>query len=391
MNINRDYSFSLNITTAKLIGNNMSFRVTDTVVPNITIQLVSISKDGKELSAVGNPQDYGVCISIINPNGVILVPIQAILIDEKNSIYAFKLPREYRNVVGSYSFEFSVITEDNRIISNKKIYNVLPSVTSDEQGEIDEEEYYKIQELINELNDVQIEQHQLKVDTNNIKLQYNEHDEKMNVIDIKNNEQDVNLSYVINKNKEQDSNISSAILKNNEQDERLDYMQSMLIKNEQDIINIGSDIDGLNVEVNALETKCGEYDLILNKILSDINELKNLKNDLDVHKAEQIKDLNNIKTNNEICLNRVKGVESTNESIQTSINNINDKNRTLSSKVSVIESTNTRQDARLTSLESKDTLLQKQINTIFNELKLVEEDGVIKLMLGDIELSRITR
>ena len=134
-NTNRDILMTLDVKTSKVSGGGFSFFVTDQNTSNFFVRLVmSMSANAiiSQYVSLEQASNYQIKLYIIKPNNS-LISINGTLMDEKNALFQFNLPNDYKDQIGTYTCEFqisSTLTDGtvDVITTDPFTYTVKPSI-----------------------------------------------------------------------------------------------------------------------------------------------------------------------------------------------------------------------------------------------------------------------
>jgi hypothetical protein len=134
-NTNRDILMTIDVKTSKVSGGGFSFFVTDQNTSNFFVRLVMSMSTNAIISqyvTLEKANSYQVRLFIIKPNNN-LIAIDGTLMNEKNALFQFNLPNDYKDQVGTYTCEFhisSTLTDGtiDVITTDPFTYTVKPSI-----------------------------------------------------------------------------------------------------------------------------------------------------------------------------------------------------------------------------------------------------------------------
>ena len=136
-NTNRDILMTIDVKTSKVSGGGFSFFVTDQNTSNFFVRLVMSMSTNAIISqyvSLEQASNYQIKLYIIKPNGS-LISIDGTLMDEKNALFQFNLPNDYKDFVGEYTCEFQISSTVNGgidvITTDPFKYIVKPSILND--------------------------------------------------------------------------------------------------------------------------------------------------------------------------------------------------------------------------------------------------------------------
>ena len=132
-NINRDYSFTLDVKSGKLNGPKMYFFNTDVATSNIYVKLV-VAKTKVVATPIEEASNYSITLYAVKPDNSIKSMVGT-LVNESDSIFEFNLPADFTDMAGEYPVEFWVnglVGEaEERITSDPTSYTINKSITTD--------------------------------------------------------------------------------------------------------------------------------------------------------------------------------------------------------------------------------------------------------------------
>lgn len=160
-NINRDYLIVLDAKSSVISeADDLKYYITDEHSQNLFVNLVV--RDTQRINKyveVHNPEKYQLELHIVKPNNDIVRPhLQANLLSVPDAIYAFELPKEAVDYIGTYKCELRVTykeTDETTITtSNKFKYKVKRSIYNDLDSIQDAPQYPVVIQLFDKLSDI---------------------------------------------------------------------------------------------------------------------------------------------------------------------------------------------------------------------------------------------
>nr|DAI89359.1 MAG TPA: tail protein [Caudoviricetes sp.] len=137
LNINKNYTLSVNLKTSKVdIKDDMIFRNTDVGIANIYVNLNYEGLTGiyKDLS-IEPANNITVELAIIKPKSYEFIILHGKVVSEENYIYEFILPSECTDLIGKYDCELRIYAtvgnEEESLTSESFIYTVKPSIATE--------------------------------------------------------------------------------------------------------------------------------------------------------------------------------------------------------------------------------------------------------------------
>ena len=163
MNLNRDYLVTVDVKSATVKANSMSFYITDIKTCNIFCQLVineSSSELVKKYAPIENAQDFKIKLRIIKPNNE-FKEIDFSLLNQLEAFFMVDLTEDYKDIIGTYKCELFVDcivnSELERITTASFNYAVKPSIANnlDEVIETDPD-YPLVDRILEQLENVDL-------------------------------------------------------------------------------------------------------------------------------------------------------------------------------------------------------------------------------------------
>ena len=157
--MNRDYNISLDLSNGSVSCiDSLYFNITDENVANIICNVVTsdYSKYPIEVNPIDNSADYSLKLYATKPKTSEYRELDAILIDEENAAFEFKLTPEFVDQIGKYRCELVITNGDESLTSGSFFYRVTESIFNQFDEEVESDPDYPILlGLIEEVNDIQ--------------------------------------------------------------------------------------------------------------------------------------------------------------------------------------------------------------------------------------------
>lgn len=136
LNINRNYTLSVNLKTSKVdIKDDMIFRNTDVGIANIYVNLSYEGLTGiYENLSIEPAKNITVELAIIKPKSYEFITLHGNVVSEENYIYEIILPSECTDLIGEYKCELRIYAtvgdEEENLTSESFVYVVKPSIAT---------------------------------------------------------------------------------------------------------------------------------------------------------------------------------------------------------------------------------------------------------------------
>ena len=158
MSIDRNYNISLDISNGSVSClDSLYFSITDDNVTNIFCNVITsdYSKYPIEVNPITDATDITLKLYVIKPKTSQYREIDAILIDEKNSVFEFVLDRTALDQIGKYKCELMISQDDKTLTSDSFFYRVTDSIFNQFDEEVESDpDYPVLLDLINQVQDI---------------------------------------------------------------------------------------------------------------------------------------------------------------------------------------------------------------------------------------------
>ena len=334
-NINRDYLIVLDAKSSVISeADELKYYITDEHSQNLFVNLVvrDIERINKYVE-VHDPEKYELELHIVKPNNDIVRPhLQANLLSVDDALYAFELPKEATDYIGTYKCELRVTykeTEETTVTtSNKFKYKVKRSIYNNLDAIQDAPQYPIVIQLFDKLSDIN---------------QYEE-DRRANEL--------------------------ARQLAEEQRQARFNALDS-------DMVDRITAMDDKMVDVeNRVSTKEQAVDKLITDTKADIDEYKVAKDqEIDEYKATKDTEINNAITAQDNKINTA--ITAQNNTITQAISNQDTKIDTAitaqNDRITVVENNDAAQNNKLDTLQNKATIHEERITTV--EAKNTEQDN----------------
>ena len=339
-NINRDYLIVLDAKSSVISdADDLKYYITDEHSQNLFVNLVvrDIERINKYVE-VHDPEKYQLELHIVKPNNDIVRPhLQANLLSMEDAIYAFELPKEAVDYIGTYKCELRVTykeTDETTITtSNKFKYKVKRSIYNDLDSIQEAPQYPVVIQLFDKLSDIN---------------QYEE-DRRANEL--------------------------ARQLAEQQRQTRFDALDADMVDNIQEM-------DDKVVEVeNRITTKEQAVDKLIVDTKADINNYKVAKDqEIDEYKATKDTEINNAITAQDNKINTA--ITTQNNTITQAIANQDTKIDTAitaqNDKIEAVQNNDAVQNNKLDTLQNKATIHEERITA--TEVKNTEQDNRLDII-----------
>lgn len=367
-NINRDYLIVLDVKSSVISeADELKYYITDEHSQNLFVNLVvrDIEHINKYVQ-VHDPEKYELELHIVKPNNDIVRPhLQANLLSVPDALYAFQLPKEAVDYIGTYKCELRVTykeTDETTITtSNKFKYKVKRSIYNDLDSIQDAPQYPVVIQLFDKLSD--IEQYEEDRRANELARQLAEEQRQIR-FDALDTDMTDSIEAMDNKVVEVENRIST-------KEQAVDKL----------IVDTKADIDNYKV---AKDQEIDEYkatkDTEINNAITaqdnKIEEAINAQNDRiavvennDTTQNNRLDALENRATQHE---SRLTDVEAKNTEQDGRLDIVENKNQQQDNRLDVVEAKNVEQDNRLNEIEAIDVAQNTRLDAI--EVKNQQQD-----------------
>lgn len=156
--MNRDYNISLDLSNGSVSCiDSLYFNITDENVANIICNVVTsdYSKYPIEVNPIDNSADYSLKLYATKPKTSEYRELDAILLDEENAAFEFKLTPEFVDQIGKYKCELVITDGDKSLTSGSFFYRVTESIFNQFDEEVESDPDYPILlGLINQVTEI---------------------------------------------------------------------------------------------------------------------------------------------------------------------------------------------------------------------------------------------
>ena len=303
-NINRDYLIVLDAKSSVISeADELKYYITDEHSQNLFVNLVvrDIERINKYVE-VHDPEKYQLELHIVKPNNDIVRPhLQANLLSVPDAIYAFELPKEAVDYIGTYKCELRVTykeTEETTVTtSNKFKYKVKRSIYNNLDAIQDAPQYPIVIQLFDKLSDIN---------------QYEE-DRRANEL--------------------------ARQLAEEQRQARFDVLDA----------DVTDSIQAMDDKVVEVENRISAKEHAVDTLIADA------KADIDNYKVAKDQEIDEYKTAKDTEINNA--ITAQDNKIDTAINAQNDR-------ITVVENNDATQDNRLDNLENRATLHESRLTDV---------------------------